>query len=210
MAVRVTAWLDVTDSTLVLKTALPAPAGMTIDAGTVAAALLLDRITDWPPVGAVALKLTVHDDAEGPTRELLAQESELTTAIPAPLRVTTFVALPYAELDMVRVPVAAPAMTGVKRTGSDVDWPGFSVIGNVTPEIEKPLPETVAALIVRALVPVEVRISDCVAVAFTTALPKAILLALRLIAAVAVGFAVIIRELDTPPEVPVIVAVCAV
>ncbi len=94
LAVRVTAWLVVTDSTLALKTALLAPAGTRIDAGTVAAALLLDKVTDWPPVGAVAFKATVHDDVAGPMRELLAHPNVLTTAIPAPVRLTTLVGLP--------------------------------------------------------------------------------------------------------------------
>lgn len=111
---------------------------------------------------------------------------------------------------MLNVPAAAPAMTGVKRTGIDVDWPGFSVIGKETPKIENPLPETVAALMVRAAVPVEVRVKDWVAVELTTALPKAIVLALMPSPAVAVGFALIFRVVDTPPEVPVMVAVCAV
>ena len=94
LAVKVTAWLDVTVDRLALKTALLAPAGTMIETGTLPAALLLDRITDWPPVGAVALNPTVHDEFAGPTSELLAHASVLTTESPAPLRATTFVGLP--------------------------------------------------------------------------------------------------------------------
>lgn len=112
-------------------------------------------------------------------------------------------------LEILSVPAAAPAIPGVKRTGSDVDWPGLSVIGKDTPEIEKPLPDTDAALMVRAPVPAEVSVKYCVAVALTTVLPKARVLALRVSPAVVVGFAVMLRAVDTPPDVPVMVAVCA-
>ena len=111
---------------------------------------------------------------------------------------------------MLSVPAAAPAATGAKRTESDADWPGFSVSGNEAPETENPLPDTVAALIVRAPVPLEVSVSVCVAAEFTTELPKASVLALRLSPAVVVGFAVTFRLVDTPPELPVMVAVWAV
>lgn len=94
LAVRVTAWLEFTVDTLASKTAVPAPAGTTIEAGTLAAGLLLDRRTAWPPVGAVAFNATVQEDVAGPVRELLAHAIVLTTEIPAPLRVTTFVGLP--------------------------------------------------------------------------------------------------------------------
>lgn len=94
LAVRFIAWLEVTVATLALKPALLAPAGTTTDAGTLAAVLLLDRLTVWPPVGAVEFNDTVQEDVAGPTRELLAHTSVLTTEVPAPLRETTFVGLP--------------------------------------------------------------------------------------------------------------------
>ena len=42
-----------------LKVAVVLPPATVTEAGTVAEALLLDRVTEIPPVGAVALKVTV-------------------------------------------------------------------------------------------------------------------------------------------------------
>jgi len=52
---------------------------------------------------------------------------------------------------------------------------GFKVIGKVIPETVKPVPATVAALTVTATVPVEDRVSVCVAGVFTLTLPNTIL-----------------------------------
>jgi hypothetical protein len=57
---------------------------------------------------------------------------------------------------------------------------GFKVSGKLAPETVKPPPVTVAALTVTAAVPVEDRITDCVAAVFTFTLPKATLAVLRL------------------------------
>ena len=55
------------------------------------------------------------------------------------------------------------------------------MVGNVAPDIVKPLPVSVAALIVTGAVPLEVKVTDCgVAAVFTTTLPKARLVALTL------------------------------
>ena len=64
-------------------------------------------------------------------------------------------------------------MLGSNCTVSETDCPGFKVAGKVTPEIEKPAPDSVAACIVRAAVPVEVIVTDCVLGTFTTTLPNA-------------------------------------
>jgi hypothetical protein len=50
----------------------------------------------------------------------------------------------------------------------------------VAPETEKPVPETDAALMVTAAVPVEVKVSDCVTGEFNAASPKAMLVELML------------------------------
>ena len=47
---------------LTVKLALPAPAGMVIVAGTLAALLLLESATCAPPEGAAALRVTVPVD----------------------------------------------------------------------------------------------------------------------------------------------------
>ena len=54
------------------------------------------------------------------------------------------------------------------------------MIGKVTPETVKPLPLMAAALTVTGAVPVEVRITDCVAGVFRVTFPNATLVALML------------------------------
>ena len=49
---------------------------------------------------------------------------------------------------------------------------GLRVRGKLAPETVKPLPVTVAALTVTAVLPVEVKVTDCVAGVFTLTLPK--------------------------------------
>jgi len=60
------------------------------------------------------------------------------------------------------------------------------VIGKEPPETVKPVPLTVAALTVTAALPVEVRISVCVAGEFKFTVPKAIVVAFVLSVGVAV------------------------
>jgi len=200
----------VTEDTVAVNAALAAPAGMVMDAGTVAAALLLDKVATCPPVGAVAFSVTVQEEVAGATRELLAQASELSTGTPAPVKLMAVEGLAGELLEMVIVPAAAPAIEGLKRTVRTAVWPGFKVIGKVTPEIEKPLPDTVAELMVRGPVPAEVSVNDWVAAVLTTVLPKARLFVLTPSAAVVAGLTVIGRVVDTPPEVAVKVTVCTV
>lgn len=86
---------------------------------------------------------------------------------------------------------------------------GFKVSGKVTPETEKPVPATVAALTVSAELPVEDRVSDCVVVVPTFTLPKATLDELRLnviVAAPSSSPKVFVR----PPALADRVTACAV
>lgn len=85
----------------------------------------------------------------------------------------------------------------------------MSASGNVTPEIEKPAPVTVAELMVTELLPVEVKVMDCVVDVFTDTLPKLTLaeLTFRVEAA---GTNCRAKFGDAPPAVAVRVAVWAV
>ena len=74
--------------------------------------------------------------------------------------------------------MATPAVVGSNCTFRIAVWPGFKVSGKVAPEMEKPVPVTVAALTATGAVPVEVRVSDRVAGVFNATLPKAMLVAL--------------------------------
>lgn len=87
------------------------------------------------------------------------------------------VAVPPTDELVLRViaPVTAPVFVGSKVILSVADWPGFSDSGKTKPEMPKPVPVNVAALIVSWLVPVEARLTDWVAVELTVTLPKATL-----------------------------------
>lgn len=78
--------------------ALVEPANTVIETGTVAAALLLVKLTAKPPDGAAALSVTVQVSEPEPVNELLAQFRELRAAgvaeaVPTPLRPTTSAAV---------------------------------------------------------------------------------------------------------------------
>jgi hypothetical protein len=75
-------------------------------------------------------------------------------------------------LAMVSVPLAAPAAVGSNCTVRVAVWFGFNVSGKLAPEVEKPVPVSVAALMVTAAVPVEDSVIDCVVDEFTDTLPK--------------------------------------
>lgn len=105
--------------------------------------------------------------------------------------------------------MTAPAVVGSNPTLTVVDWFGFSVIGKVPPEIEKPVPEMVAELTLTGEPPVEVKVSTCVAVVFRLTSPKGMLVALMLrVAAAALSCRA--KVLAVLPALAVSVAVCAV
>jgi hypothetical protein len=112
-------------------------------------------------------------------------------------------------LTSVTVPVSVAAAVGSNEMFSVADCPGFSVVGNASPEMLNPVPVTDPELIVSAAVPVELMITDCVDVVFTVTFPKATLVE-AIVHAAAVAFSCSEVALLTPPAVAVIVAVCAV
>jgi hypothetical protein len=102
------------------------------------------------------------------------------TVCPVPLRLMAAEPLADELLTMVSVPLAAPAAVGSNWIVSVAVWFGFNVSGKLAPEIEKPVPFTVAELTVTAAVPVELKVIDCVVAVFTDTLPKLTLEELRL------------------------------
>lgn len=108
--------VETDEAALAEKLAVVAPAATVTEAGTVTAALLLDRLTTVPPLGAAGLTVTVHESVPGAMNALFAQVSELgtdaTTAAPVPLKLTT-AAPPLALLVIVSWPVVAPEAAGV-------------------------------------------------------------------------------------------------
>lgn len=93
-AVRVAVWAVPTDDTVAAKLAVAAPGATVTAAGSVTAALVLDRVTTCPPFGAGAFKLTLQASVVAPVMDALLQESALTTAMPVPLSPMTEVGLP--------------------------------------------------------------------------------------------------------------------
>ena len=72
----------------------------------------------------------------------------------------------------VTVPVDEIAAVGENLTLNVIAWPGFSVTGNVAPDIEKPVPLIDAELIVNAAVPLDVSFTGSVALEPTVTSPK--------------------------------------
>lgn len=67
----------------------------------------------------------------------------------------------------------APALAGSNWTVREAVWPGFSVTGNVVPDIVKPVPDKVAELMVSGAVPAELNVRFCFAGVFKATLPNA-------------------------------------
>jgi hypothetical protein len=69
---------------------------------------------------------------------------------------------------------------GSKCTSTVAVLPGFNVIGKARLEMEKPVPDAEAELMVTGALPEDVRVTDFVAVALMASLPNAMLVALML------------------------------
>ena len=86
-------------------------------------------------------------------------EKALSVGEPVPLRAID-VDEPLEELlAKTSCPVAPPARVGSNCTVRAVDWPGFKVIGKLAPDTEKPVPVSVAELMVSAAAPVELKVN---------------------------------------------------
>jgi len=92
LAVNVAACAVVTDETEAVNAALVALAATVTVAGTLTAALLLDRLTLNPPLGATALSDIVQASLPAPVMDVLLHEIALNPAVvdgvPVPLRLT--------------------------------------------------------------------------------------------------------------------------
>ena len=156
-----------------MKAALDDAPGTMTELGTTTFTLLLASDTVIPPVGAEADRMTLQESASEPVIEVLAHESELrvgTFVVPVPLRLTVEAT---ALLDRTSWPVTEPAAAGLNRIVRTACSPGFKVAGSVSPETEKPVPETAADLIVTDAVPLAVSVRDLLTDVPTETLPKA-------------------------------------
>jgi hypothetical protein len=129
-------------------------------------------------------------------------------AVPVPLRPITAAPFVEALLAMVRCPVAIPTTAGSNSTLSVASWPGLNSAGNVAPDSAKLAPVNVAPLIVTGAVPVEVKVTDCVAGVLTGTSPNATLVALMVNARMA-AFSCRVKLLTALPALAVIVTACA-
>ena len=99
---------------------------------------------------------------------------------PVPLRLIT-VAPPVVELlETVSLPVIGPAAAGKNFTLSVAVCEGFKVSGKLAPNNVNPVPVSAAALTVTGSVPVDFKVTDCVAAVFTATSSKTKLLVLTL------------------------------
>jgi hypothetical protein len=168
------------------KATLVALAGTVTVAGRTTAALLLERLTLSPPLPAAVLRFTVHTSVPDPVIETLVQESALSVPgaavpVPVPLRLITPIGFVEELLVKARAPVTVPVAEGSKLTVSVAVCPRLRVSGKLAPDMLKPVPVSVPALMVSGAVPEEVRVTDSgVAGVCTVTLPKARLLVLRL------------------------------
>ena len=101
------------------------------------------------------------------------------------------------------------AVDGSNWTVKAIACPGFSVAGKLPPDTENPVPEIESELIVTAIVPLEVTVTDFVTAVPTETLPNDRELALRLNAGTA-AFSCIAKLCDDPLALAEIAAVCEV
>ena len=182
LAVIVTACAVVTEATVAVNVALVALARTVTEAGTVTAALLLDKLTLNPPAGAAEVNVTVQLSLPEPVMEEVLQVNPLKVAltVATPVRGRTVV-IPLPELlEIVSWPAAAPAVVGSNCTLRLAVWPGVNVRGKLGPDRVKPAPVTAAEPIVTGAVPVEDKTSVWFVVVFTATLPNATVVALTL------------------------------
>jgi len=155
-----------------LKLALFWPDATVTDAGTITAALLLERLTASPLLSAAAFSVTVQISEPDPVIDPVAQVRPFTIGTPIPVKLTLRAWLSDELLLSDNCPVVVPEAVGSNSTLTLAVWPGLSVNGKLAPEATYPVPETVAPLTVTAAVPVDERVNDCVAAELTSTLPK--------------------------------------
>jgi hypothetical protein len=189
-----------------IKPALDAPAATVTDAGTVTALLLLAKLT-VRALAVAPVSVTVHASVTAPVSDALLHVTPFTAGCPVPL--SAIVAALEALLLIVTVPLAAPATVGSNPTVSVAVCPGFNVNGVLIPDTENSAPLTATPLIVSAVVPDDVTVTACVVAAFSSSVPNATLVELRLSPGTA-AFSCMANVPLTPPAVAVSVAVCSV
>jgi hypothetical protein len=208
LAVSVAVCAVLTAVAVAVNAALEAPAATVTEAGTVTALLLLARLTAVALVAA-AVNFTVQASVPAPVSDALLHEAEASVAAACPVPLSAIVAVLEALLLIVTDPLTAPAVVGSKPIVSVAVWPGFRVIGALIPDTENPVPVTVAPLRMSSAVPEDVIVTDLLVAVFSSSVPNATLVALKLNPGVT-AFSCSGQVAETPPALAVSVAVCAV
>lgn len=109
-------------------------------------------------------------------------------------------------VERVSCPLNVPVAVGLKWIVNTIDWPDFSVSGELPPLTEKPVPLTDSDWTITGAVPLDVSVTDLLIAVPTETFPKARKEALRVSAAVD-GFNCRAMLLDNPFAAADIVAV---
>ena len=128
-------------------------------------------------------------------------------ATPVPVRLTAVVAPVDELLVSLSVPLTAPEAVGSNCTLRVALCPDAIVSGNVAPETENPVPETVAALTMTDADPVDDRVNVCVVGVFRFTSPKAMVAASTVSVGVVPTASCNAKAFDTPPALAVTVTV---
>ena len=208
VAVRVAVCAVVTAVAVAVKGALEAPAPIAIEAGAVTELLLLVRFTVTGLVAA-EVRVTVQASVAAPVSDALVQETALSVAPGCPVPLSVMVGELGALLLIVTLPLAAPVDVGSKPTVRTAVCPGFRVIGALIPDTENAAPVAVAPLRISCAVPEDVTVTVWLVGVLTRTFPKATFVVLRLRPGTT-AFSCNGYVTDTPAEVAVRVAVCAV
>lgn len=184
VAVKVAVWAELTVATVAVNPMLDESASTVTTAGTVTAALLLERFTLTPSLATFEVSDTVQASVPAPVIDPLLQESAFSVGVPCatpvPLRPISAVALTDESLTIINWPATAPVLAGSNCTFRTTVAPGFIKIGRPAPGIENPEPDSAASPNVTGAVPVEVRVRDLVAAVLMPTLPNEMLDALKL------------------------------
>jgi len=114
LAVRVAVCVVPTAETVAVKPALVALAGTVTVAGTVTAALLLDKFTLRPALGAAAFSVTVQASVPVPVMDALLQDSDFSSPIPVPVRLPVSGLLGALVVTVSEPAAIAPRAVGVR------------------------------------------------------------------------------------------------
>ena len=116
-------------------------------------------VTDAPVAFRVPVSAELEPTVTVPKLRVAGETESCPCAVPVPdMAMFNGEFVPFETI--ARFPLAAPVAVGAKVAVKVTLWPAFRVVGNVRPEIEKPVPVTFACEIVTLVPPEFVKLSD--------------------------------------------------